>query len=530
MNKDALIEILQRQLAVSNETIVSLKEAINSMRAEYKVTVDELKKTIANLESMLRERDGSLEKAKSQMRGLKATFLPKKSEKQEPSPQVRTEEERLEEEQRKSEERKARGNNGAKRKEHFAVETVEEDVYPNGVDLESCSEIGVRDVIRYEMVQLRFIKHIYHIHTLKKGDKVYSGKAPLAPIQNSNFDGSFIAGIAELRYLYSMPVERIVKYFGGHGFDIDKPTAHGLLAKTASLFDNLYKALQKAVKEGKYLKCDETYHTVLVKAGDDGKGSRKGYIWVIISVSTGLCYFFYDDGSRSQEVIFRELKGYKGIIQSDGLGAYKRVAEQSQGAIVRLACLQHCKRGFLDDSLKDNPDAMEVARLANSLYHNEHMHRIGKDEWTVEDNLKWRQEYAPPILRELRSKLEEIQRNQQKYPPKSLMYKAANYFLNEWDGIQAIPNYGDVSWDNNQIELVNRYVSLSRRNSLFFGSHTGAQRGCIYYSLACSCRNNGINFFEYLSDLLNRTAAIPPNSPIEVYRDLLPDKWSKSEN
>lgn len=30
----------------------------------------------------------------------------------------------------------------------------------------------------------------------------------------------------------------------------------------------------------------------------------------------------------------------------------------------------------------------------------------------------------------------------------------------EWDGIEAIPTGGDYSWDNNLIEILNRYVSL----------------------------------------------------------------------
>ena len=50
------------------------------------------------------------------------------------------------------------------------------------------------------------------------------------------------------------------------------------------------------------------------------------------------------------------------------------------------------------------------------------------------------------------------------------MHKAANYFLNEWDGIEAISHYGDVDWDNNRLERINRHISLSRHNSLFFGS------------------------------------------------------------
>jgi len=529
MGKDLLIRILREQLDVANRTNIQLNATIKNMEAHFNATIAELHKTIENLESLLKERDENLDRANAQMRGLKATFLPKQSEKQTQPTAPKTEEEKEAEKQAQKEKIKARGNNGAKRKDYFNIEEKEENIYPQDINIDEGSVVGVRDVIRYEMIRPSFIKHIYHVYTLKKGDAISSGRAPLAPLQNSRFDGSFIAGIAELRYLYSMPVERIVKYFQGNGFDLDKPTAHGLLAKTANLFDDLYKAMQAAVKEGRYLNCDETYHTVLINAADnDGKGSRKGYIWVIVCAATGLVYFFYDDGSRSEKVILEELKEYEGVIQSDGLGAYKKVAGQSKGKIVRVACLQHCKRDFLEGSVKDNPDAMEVSRLANSLYHNEHLHKIG-DDWTVDDNLKWRQEYAPPILRALKSKLKEIRDNTEKYPPKSVMHKAANYFLNEWDGIEAIANYGDVDWDNNRLERINRYISLSRHNSLFFGSHEGAKRGCVFYSLACSCRNNGINFFDYLSDVLNKSAALPPGSGVEAYRNLLPDKWKKNE-
>ena len=525
MGKDLIIEILKLQLEAANATILSMSEEMKSIRRSFEATISELQKTIANLESLLKERDESLGKAKAQMRGLKATCLPKQSEKQTTTAEPKSDEQKAAEESARKAAIKARGNNGAKRKDYFTVKTVEENVYPQDINVKECSVVRVRDVIRYEMIRPSFIKHVYHLYTLKKDDVISSGKAPLTPLQNSRFDGSFIAGIAELRYLYSMPVERIVKYFQGNGFDIDKQTAHGLLAKTADLFDKLYEAMGKAVKEGRYLHCDETYHTVLVKG--NGKGSKKGYIWVIVDAKKGLSYFFYDDGSRSEKVILKELDGYKGIIQSDGLGAYKKVAMQAGGNITRVACLQHCKRAFLEDDVKDNPDAKEVASLANSLYHNEHQHRIGEDGWTVDDNLKWRQQYAPPILAALKAKLEEIKDNTKKYPPKSQMHKAANYFLNEWDDIEAISKYGDVEWDNNRLERINRSVSLSRHNSLFFGSHAGAKRGCIFYSLACSCRELGINFFDYLSDVLNRTAALPPGSNTEAYRDLLPDRWTK---
>lgn len=516
-----IIALLERQLEASNSTILSLQNTIKS-----------LQETIKNLEELLRSKDTTLAKAKSQLSSTKALYAPKQSERQTSIAQVpvlKSQEELAMEEQRRKEALKARGNNGAKRKEYFEVETIEKDIYPKGIEPGLFQSIGISDVIRYSMIPPRFRKIIYHVHKVKTAEGILSGKAPLSPIHHSNFDGSFIAGIAQLRYLYSMPVERIVNYFNENGFEISKQTAHGLLKKTADIFGKLHKALGVAVKESRYLNCDETYHTVLTKdSSAEGKGSRRGYIWVAASQESGLCYFFYNNGSRGQDIILEKMKGYKGVIQSDGLMAYKNLEKQNSD-IVRAACLQHCKRPFLEDDLKNNPDAQKVIELANALYHHEHKHCVGEDGWTVEDNLQWRREYAPAILAELKTVLLRI-RKSKKYPPGSKIVKAANYFLNEWDGIEAISRYGDVSWDNNFLERLNRYVSLSRHNSLFFGSHAGAERGCFFYSLACSCRLNKVNFFEYLSDVLNKAAALPQGSGVDAYRDLLPDRWNKTDS
>jgi hypothetical protein len=169
------------------------------------------------------------------------------------------------------------------------------------------------------------------------------GRAPEAPLLGSNYDGSFIAGIAQLRYIYSMPVERIVKYFQENGFDMDKGTAHGLLRKTERIIENLYKAMGLAVKEDDYVAGDETYHRVLAKV-PGGKGSKKAYIWVVTAMHTGLVYYFYDDGSRSEKVILDYVKDYSGTFQSDGFSPYRKMAKR----LTRLACLQHTKRKFLD--------------------------------------------------------------------------------------------------------------------------------------------------------------------------------------
>ena len=43
----------------------------------------------------------------------------------------------------------------------------------------------------------------------------------------------------QLRYMYSMSVERITSLFNDHGFDVTKSTLNGLLSKTAGLMEKM---------------------------------------------------------------------------------------------------------------------------------------------------------------------------------------------------------------------------------------------------------------------------------------------------
>nr|WP_288738920.1 transposase domain-containing protein [uncultured Parabacteroides sp.] len=45
--------------------------------------------------------------------------------------------------------------------------------------------------------------------------------------------------------------------------------------------------------------------------------------------------------------------------------------------------------------------------------------------------------------------------------------------------------------------------------------------------MACSCRLNNINSFEYFKDLLTKLIDINPNTDREIIRNLLPDKWQR---
>ena len=148
------------------------------------------------------------------------------------------------------------------------------------------------------------------------------------------------------------------------------------------------------------------------------------------------------------------------------------------------------------------------------------MHKNDRN-WTVEDNLRWRQEYAPPILREIREKLDRfLSLPDEVLPPKDDFYKAVHYLDSEWKAMEGIFTRGDTALDNNLCEQQNRYVSKSRRNSLFFIiTNESAERGAMFYSLTLSCLLNGIDISEYFADVIDKVAQMKPKTPIEQYRE-----------
>ena len=529
MQKDRLIELLEDQIRSLKEQLEAAarrEEHGQLLICELTMQVRQLTESVHSLEEALTLKNGKLKKQENISRGL-GKLISNESEKQVPG---KAEAVRQTAPSRPCPSPKERGNNKSKRKEHFELEEKVIEVNPEHplFSISLAKFMGYRDSIRYVYTPPKFEKLVYRQNIYSLNGTVFCGSAPQAPFLNSNYDGSFVAGLCQLRYIYSMSVERIIGFFRESGFELEKPTAHHLLGRAAEMLENLYRALRMAVLEDSYLCCDESYHKVLVEEKNSrGKGVRQGYIWAAVAVKQKLILYLYENGSRSGKVLFDLLSEYEGTVQSDAYSPYRKLESDAYPGIKRIACLQHVKRKFLE--VQEEPDAQKIVELTNKLYQKEHEHCVGRQGWTDKDNLRHRKRYAPQILSEIKRELLRI-KSKPDLLPKSEMAGAVDYMLSQWEAIKGIFTEGYYYLDNNLVERYNRYISLSRRNSLFFGSHKGAEKGALFYSLACSCRMQGINTFEYITEVINKAAKLPPNTDIKVYRNLLPDKWKENRS
>ncbi len=307
MKKDRVIELLEEQNRHFKEQIKAAdKREQQSQRLICELTsqVKQLTDAVQSLEEALTLKNGKLKKQENISRSL-SKLISNESEKQIPDkPQPASETAPS----RPSASPKERGNNNSKRKEHFELEEKIIEVNPDHplFSMSLAKFMGYRDSIRYVYIPPKFIKYIYRQNIYSFNETVFSGCAPAAPFLNSQYDGSFVAGLCQLRYIYSMSVERIVNFFRENGFELEKPTAHHLLGKTA-----VFCSKTSMKHSGKWclkipLCCDETYHKVLVRKKNSKrqKGVRKGYIWAAAAATLKLVFYFYEDGSRRQEVLF----------------------------------------------------------------------------------------------------------------------------------------------------------------------------------------------------------------------------------
>ncbi|MFR9559304.1 MAG: transposase, partial [Rikenellaceae bacterium] len=162
-------------------------------------------------------------------------------------------------------------------------------------------------------------------------------------------------------------------------------------------------------------------------------------------------------------------------------------------------------------------EAKEIIGIYNEFYRIRHDNP--KEEWV---------ERSAEVIERLERRLRELERDKDSLGNGALSGAVA-YSLNELESVRNIISSTEYELDNNAIERPMRYISTSRKNSMFAGSMRGAKRMALIYSLAISCRLNGVNSFVYFCDVINRLAELSPTASPEKLRGLLPDKWKFSK-
>src|SRR5713226_7524392 len=76
--------------------------------------------------------------------------------------------------------------------------------------------------------------------------------------------------------------------------------------------------------------------------------------------------------------------------------------------------------------------------------------------------------------------------------------------LKHWEKLTLFLRKAGAPLDNNLVERALKKAILHRKNSLFYKTRKGAQMGDLFMSLIHTCELNGVNPFDYLTELQRR--------------------------
>jgi transposase len=386
-------------------------------------------------------------------------------------------------------------------------EVIEPENLPEG-----SKKIGeaVTEILEYEAANIyvrRIIRPKYIVESTDEATSIVIADLPSLPVPKGNAGASMIAHILVSKFCDHLPYYRQSKIFKRQNLHIPDSTIGGWAnGAIENWLTPVYEAIKGKMLLTDYLMADETPIPVLSE--DKPGATHRGYHWVYYDPVNKLVCFDYRQ-SRGREGPKSFLKDFTGYLQSDGYNAYADLGPK----ITHLACIAHARRKF--EHSKDNARERSEKALTwiSSLYDIERMARDNHLSYPEIKNL--RQEKASGILKEFELWLLD------QAPivlPKSVIGIAINYTLSLWPRLKKYTEDGRFQIDNNLIENSIRPVALGRKNYLFAGSHEGASKAAIIYSLLATCKIRDVEPFAWLKNALE----IIPDYPARQIENLIP--------
>jgi transposase len=343
---------------------------------------------------------------------------------------------------------------------------------------------------------------------------VVQAPAPARLIEGGLPTDATVAQVLVSKYADHLPLYRQAQIYARQGVTLDRSTLADWAGRAAFLLRPVHERLLDKLKASSKLFADETTAPVL----DPGRGRTKtGQLWAYArddrpwggTDPPGVAFVYAPD--RKAERPIAHLVGFKGVLQVDGYGGYKVLAERGE---VRLAfCWSHVRRRFYElAQAGPAPIASEALLRIAALYRIEDEIR----QRPAEERRIFRQERSRPLVEALepwfREKLSLISQ-------KTKLAEAIRYALSRWAGLCLFLDDGRVEIDSNIVERSIRPLALNRKNALFAGSDGGAEHWAVIASLIETCKLIGVEPHRYLADIITRIVNGHPQSRLD---ELLP--------
>lgn len=364
---------------------------------------------------------------------------------------------------------------------------------------------------------------VYEIQKLRCNlcGKLFTAKAPDDVASQNKYDATAGSMIALLKYGSGLPFNRQQRLQGNLGIPLPAATQWDIVHAKAKLIAPAHQECIREAAQGDVLYNDDTTNKILEFMGErarkaslqeekepesstDKDAKKKTRTGMYTTGIVSLC-------GNHQIAIFLTGRQHSGENLGDVLRQRAQELEppiQMCDALSRnvpaelrtiLAnCLVHARRYFVDAFENFEDECGYVVKALELIYKNDAETR--KQQLSPEARLVFHQTHSRSTMDELHKWLNR-QFDERLVEPNSGLGEAISYMLNHWKKLTLFLRKAGAPLDNNICERALKKVILHRKNALFYRTQNGADVGDLYMSLICTCELNGVNAFDYLTEL-----------------------------
>jgi len=417
----------------------------------------------------------------------------------------------------------SRKSRGPRLPEHLPI--IEEIVVPEEVKAEpqAWRRIGEEVSQRLDFEPARFFRrHIVRPKYVRRSDSdavPVIAKLPPCILEGSIVTAGLLAQILVAKYCDHLPLYRQQSiYQSRYGVELSRQVMAQWVGVAADWLAPIYRQIHSDVLADGYLQIDET--PVRYLAPGHGK-TKTGYFWT--AHRPGGDVVFSWQTSRAASCLEKIIPvDFSGVIQCDGYAGYDAFVRRRPGEIELVGCWAHARRKFVEACEQAPRQAALVLHLMQNLYRTEarlRQTRAGPKLRSIARSIE-----ARPVIARLRCLLL-CWKSKKRFLPQSLMGKAIDYTLGQWDSLLPYLEDGRLEIDNNLVENAIRPTAVGKRNWLFIGEANAGDRSAIIYTIIESCRRRGIDPYAYLRDVFTR---LPAATNWQI-KDLTPEAWAKAQ-
>lgn len=399
-------------------------------------------------------------------------------------------------------------------------------------NLKNVGKKVVRQEIEYEPPKLKIKEYIKYVYKCEKCGTEGSEKSsstfletqvPKPILTHSFVSPSLATEVIYQKYYLGVPLYRQEKMWDDKGLVLPRNMMANWNIKISEYyFSYLYNLMHKKMKEeNELMNCDET--TMQCNKEEGRKASSNSYMWVVRSgeLEKRKGIIFKYSPSRSEKTAQEFLKGYKGILVTDGYAAYNHIE-----GVTHAECWAHVRRYFLEsiplgDDGKPNVNAYGYTGVTycNKLFEIERE----IEKLSIDEKVKKRQEKSKPVLEEF---FEWVSSTMSKnIVLNSKLQKALTYASNQRKELSEFLKDGRIPLTNSLAERSIRPFAVHRKNWLFADSVEGANANAVMYSIIESAKINHLNIEKYIKYLLEELPQLENINAEIVLERYLP--WSK---